>query len=1129
LGNGTFMDQVTFSTGVNSKPSSVIGGDFNKDQRLDIAVANYATNNIVVLLAYSNATFSKQKTYTSDSAFEPNSVGIGQFNNDSHSDIVVVDKVNSFIGTLMGNGDGTFSNLRTYLSGNDIQPSVVAVGDLNQDGFDDIVFDRNDVSSSTMSEENQYDYDFYSYYGPTLNFELNTDSLSIVICDLNTDTHLDIVIGAIGSRSINAFLGDGNGNFTSAFHSGTSAAFSGFTIADLNHDGKPDLAVTYSTYSNSYGATGVLLGNGNGIFSSEVQYSTGYYPLTNAVVASDINGDSFIDLIVANLWANNVGIFLGYGNGSFQPQKTYTTGADSHPALVFIGDFNNDSIVDILFNSESEKAIVIYPNYGNGSFADLIFYQTSTTSRPQSAAIADLNRDTLLDVVVVNSDDKNIGVFLGFANVNFMSAVTYSTESSPGPRFIVTDDFNEDHRVDFVVTNYITNNIEVFLGDGRGNFPFQNHYSTGSISSPIATSVNDFNNDQHRDIVVVNSGTDSFSISYGDGHGSLREQISYSLSVDSSPYSVDSGDFNKDNQQDIVIANYGSDNVEVLIQFNTGYFGKPTLYSTSPGSTPQGIAVGDFNNDSRLDLVVANNGNQNLGIFFGKGNGTFFDQILYSPSSSFLPVSVATSDFNSDDMSDVVAVDNANHVVYVLLSLGNGNFTVSTTYDTSYNTWPTSISIGYLNNDSELDIVVGQLFGAQISVFLGLGNGTFSVSKVFTNSDQGGPNFFIIADLGNDNCSDIVAAKGGVHVIEIMYGMCDGTFSRRKTVPTLPGALPSFLDVRDLDKNGWPDIVVLNSALSSVTVMFGHINNSFDDQITMSIGKDAQSSAVVIVDVNDDDLDDIAVVNSQSSAVVIFLGYVNRTFFSQITYSTGYNTYPVSAIFADFNDDHQLDMVVCNTKSDNIGIHFGYSSTSFVSLPAYSTGVFSRPMSIVIGDFNNDTQLDVAVVNSRTDNLMVLLGSTFGTFMSEQIYSTGNGSHSCSIAIADLNRDNQSDIVVSNSGNDNIGIFLGKSNGTFANQSIYSTGLQSQPSSVRIGDFNNDTLLDIVVANYGSNTVGVFLGYGNGNFSDQIIFSIGFNSRPFALSVADVNEDNVTDIIIGNYGYGSKNIIIKLC
>ncbi|CAF1254661.1 unnamed protein product, partial [Adineta ricciae] len=236
-------------------------------------------------------------------------------------------------------------------------------------------------------------------------------------------------------------------------------------------------------------------------------------------------------------------------------------------------------------------------------------------------------------------------------------------------------------------------------------------------------------------------------------------QLTLSTGVNPKPSSVIGADFNKDNQQDI---------------FNTGYFGKPTLYSASPGSSPQGFAVGDFNNDNRLDLVVANNGNQNLGIFFGKGNRTFFEQILYTPSNSFLPVSVATSDFNNDDMSDVVTVDNANHVVYVLLSLCNGSFTVSTAYDTLFNTWPTSISIVYLNNDSELDIVVGQLFGAEILVFLGLGNGTYSVSKVSPNSDQGGPNFAIIADLDNDNCSDVVAAKGGVHVIEIMYGMCDG-------------------------------------------------------------------------------------------------------------------------------------------------------------------------------------------------------------------------------------------------------------------------------------------------------------------------------------------------------------------
>ena len=93
------------------------------------------------------------------------------------------------------------------------------------------------------------------------------------------------------------------------------------------------------------------------------------------------------------------------------------------------------------------------------------------------------------------------------------------------------------------------------------------------------------------------------------------------------------------------------------------------MHSTKPSSRPQGFSVGDFSNDSRLDLVVANNGNQNVGIFFGKGNETFFDQTVYTSSKSFLPVSIATNDFNEDKMSDAAAVDNGNHVVHLLLSL----------------------------------------------------------------------------------------------------------------------------------------------------------------------------------------------------------------------------------------------------------------------------------------------------------------------------------------------------------------------------------------------------------------------------------------------------------------------------
>ncbi|CAF4456172.1 unnamed protein product, partial [Adineta steineri] len=93
-------------------------------------------------------------------------------------------------------------------------------------------------------------------------------------------------------------------------------------------------------------------------------------------------------------------------------------------------------------------------------------------------------------------------------------------------------------------------------------------------------------------------------------------------------------------------------------------------------------------------------------------------------------------------------------------------------------------------------------------------------------------------------------------------------------------------------------------------------------------------------------------------------------------------------------------------------------------------------------------------------------------------YSTGNASQPCSVSVADLNNDNRLDFVVANSGINTISIFLSNGTGTFSNQITYSTGVSSQPYSVVILDFNNDTQLDIAVASYGTSHIGVYFGYG---------------------------------------------------
>src|SRR5277367_4694507 len=105
------------------------------------------------------------------------------------------------------------------------------------------------------------------------------------------------------------------------------------------------------------------------------------------------------------------------------------------------------------------------------------------------------------------------------------------------------------------------------------------------------------------------------------------------------------------------------------------------------------------------------------------------------------------------------------------------------------------------------------------------------------------------------------------------------------------------------------------------------------------------------------------------------------------------------------------------------------------------------------------------------------------------MYTTGYDSLPLAVVAGDFNNDNQLDLVTANYGTNNIGVFLSSGNGTFENQSTFSTGLGSRPYSIVVGHFNDDTMLDIAVANYGTNNICVFLGYGNGVFANPTTYS----------------------------------------
>jgi hypothetical protein len=671
--------------------------------------------------------------------------------------------------------------------------------------------------------------------------------------------------------------------------------------------------------------------------------------------------------------------------------------------------------------------------------------------------------------------------------------------------------------------------VEVLLQDTNKTFSMQIMFSTGALSLPTSVAVGDFNNDTELDITIANSGTKNIGVLFGYGNGSFTSQTTFPLELDSIPQSVAVGDFNNDKRLDIVVADSGTESVLTLLRYDIGALGNQRMYSTGTDSGPISVAVGDLNNDGWLDFVVLNSDSDNVSVFIGSGNGTFSNQTTYSTGSNSYPYYIAVADLNKDRHLDIVVCNALSSTIGIFLGFGNGTFLGQTTYPADINSAPVAIAIGDFNNDTQLDIVVANAGSDNIGIFLGYDNGTFASIITYSTGNGSTPYSVAVGDFNNDNRLDIVVANSGTDNLGVFIGYGDSTFSIM--IPYSTGSLsePSWVVVGDFNNDGRLDLAVANSGTDNIGVHFGNGNGTFSNQTTFPTGSGSQPLFVVTNDFNNDNQLDIAIANSDSNSFGVLLGCANGTFFSQLNYFIGNSSQPSSIAVGDFNNDSRLDIIITSPFTDNVGVFLGYINESFLSAPAYSTGLLSRPTSITVGDFDNDSRLDVVVANNGTDNIMVLFGSGYGTFVSHTSHSTGNDSYPCSVAVGDFNNDSRLDIVVANSGTNNIGIFLSDGTGTFSNQITYSTDGDSQPYSVAVLDFNNDTRLDIAVANYGSNSVGVFFGYGNGSFTSQLIFNTGFDSHPFALAVGDVNKDNLTDIIATNNGYGNIDILLKEC
>ncbi|HTR96780.1 MAG TPA: FG-GAP-like repeat-containing protein [Candidatus Acidoferrales bacterium] len=217
---------------------------------------------------------------------------------------------------------------------------------------------------------------------------------------------------------------------------------------------------------------------------------------------------------------------------------------------------------------------------------------------------------------------------------------------------------------------------------------------------------------------------------------------------------------------------------------------------------------------------------------------------------------------------------------------------------------------------------------------------------------------------------------------------------------------------------------------------------------------------------------------------------------------------PHGVALGDFNGDGHPDLAVANSASNTVTILLGNGDGTF--RPKLDVAVGGRPFALAVADLNGDGHPDLVVVNNVTNNVAVLIGHGNGTFTLGGSYATGSGPYA--VAVGDLNVDGHPDVVVANANSGTISVLLGNGDGTLAPQVAYATG--ATPEAVAIGDLNGDGRPDVAVANSAAASVSVFPGLGGGALGARANYATG--TTPDAVAIGDLNGDGLADLVVAN-------------
>lgn len=315
-----------------------------------------------------------------------------------------------------------------------------------------------------------------------------------VFSDLNQDGHQDLILTEDSKDRLVIFLGDGDGNLTSAAYFPAGRSPTHVTAVDINADGNKDLVV--ANHETSY--LTLLLGNGGGGYEQAANspLTIDVDPHPHMVVAPDVDGDGHVDLVVDHRAGRGLLIIKALGKGVFDtPGTVIGMGGDPYLGMA-VGDINGDGQVDLVTPNESEVSIALNTSSEETTFS---LVDPVAVASPFAVALVDLDADGFLDLVTASGGSAtNVEVFKGDGGGQF-SSLGSPLRAAGGAKSIAIGDINGDSVDDALITSWSSDAL-VVLG---GSAPFDEiHIPLERIENPWGLAISDLNEDGIDDFVI---------------------------------------------------------------------------------------------------------------------------------------------------------------------------------------------------------------------------------------------------------------------------------------------------------------------------------------------------------------------------------------------------------------------------------------------------------------------------------------------------------------------------------------------------------------------------------------------------------------------------------------------------